>query len=88
MTDKDKHSKHKSADLDQLNSAKNGRTLYENFLKLPESKTKKHYQSIKDERFKLSDQGMKIDLRPRKFFSIMKVEIILLTFGVGFAISK
>ena len=29
----------------------------------------------------------KIDLRPRTFLSVMKVEIILLIFGVGFAIS-
>jgi hypothetical protein len=87
MINKDKNS-NKSNDLERLNSAKNNRAFYEKFLKLHESKTKKYYQAMKDERLKLTDQGMKIDLRPRKFFSTMKVEIILLTFGIGFAISN
>ncbi len=84
MSNKEKN----NSELDNWDSGKNDRKYYENFLKLPESKNKKYYQAMKEERFKLGDNHLKMDLRPRKFFSIMKVEIIILVFGIGFAISK
>ena len=85
MSHKDKK---ESSDLDKYEMAQKERDFYERFLKLPESKNKKYNQAERDQRFKMGDNNFKMDFRPRKFFSIMKVEIILLTFGIGFAISK
>jgi len=80
--------KKESSDLDKYEMAQKERNFYERFLKLPESKNKKYNQAERDQRFKMGNDSFKMDFRPRKFFSIMKVEIILLTFGIGFAISK
>jgi hypothetical protein len=65
-----------------------GRDIHQKFLKLPESRSKKYYEEMKEHRMKYGMTKHKIDLRPRAFWGIMKVEIILLMFGVAFGISK
>jgi hypothetical protein len=74
--------------LDDWNWEENDQDYYHKFLKLPESKNKKYYQAMKEHRFKYGSTKHKIDLRPRVFFNVMKIEIILLLFGIGFAISR
>jgi hypothetical protein len=80
-------SKNNKEDIENWDWAKNDREFYQKFLRLPESKSKKYYEAMREQRFKYGQSNHKLDLRPRKFFSIMKVEIILLIFGVGFAVS-
>jgi hypothetical protein len=77
----------KDSESGNWNWEENDKEFYQKFLRLPESKNKKYYQAMKEHRFKFGTTKNKIDLRPRTFLSVMKVEIILLIFGVGFAIS-
>jgi uncharacterized membrane protein len=78
----------KGSEAENWNWEENDKDFYHKFLRLPESKNKKYYQAMKEHRFKFGTTKNKIDLRPRTFLSVMKVEIILLIFGIGFAISK
>jgi hypothetical protein len=78
----------KNDDIDQWEWEKNDRDFYHKFLKLPESRDRNYYKAMKEHRYRYGSTKHKIDLRPRVFFSVMKVEIILLIFGIGFAISN
>lgn len=60
---------------------------YLNFLKVPQPKTKNYYDEMKEHRIKYGYTKNRIDLRPRAFLSIMKIEVILLLFGVAFAVT-
>ena len=60
---------------------------YLNFLKVPQPKTKNYYDEMKEHRIKYGYTKNRIDIRPRAFFSIMKIEVILLLFGVAFAVT-
>jgi hypothetical protein len=74
--------------VDKWDWEEDDKDFYHKFLRLPESKNKKYYQAMKEHRFKFGSTKNKIDLRPRTFLSVMKVEVILLIFGVGFALSN
>jgi hypothetical protein len=60
---------------------------YLNFLKVPQPKTKNYYDEMKEHRIKYGYTKNRIDIRPRTFLSIMKIEVILLLFGVAFAVT-
>jgi hypothetical protein len=87
MSNKDKRGL-KEYDPEYWERPQQARQTRDKFLKLPESQYRNHNQSWRDQRFKMGQNEYKMDFRPRKFFNIMKVEIIILTFGLAFAISN
>jgi hypothetical protein len=76
------------SELDDWDWEQNDKEFYHKFLKLPESQDRKYYKAMKEHRFRNGYTKLKLDLRPRVFFNTMKVEIILLIFGISFAVSK
>jgi hypothetical protein len=67
---------------------KNDKEYYEKFLNLPEAQNKKYYEQMKEHRYRYGKTNQRIDMRPKVFFKTMKIELILLIFGVSFAISN
>lgn len=80
-------SKKGGQEIEKWDWEQNDREFYQKFLKLPESKNREAYKAMKEHRYKYGSTRHKIDLRPRVFFQTMKIEIIMLIFGVGFAIT-
>jgi hypothetical protein len=65
------------------------RETYRKMYKMPKPRDYKTANTIdKKEQLSLKNSKYRIDYRPRIFFKLMKVEIIILLAGLGFAISK
>jgi hypothetical protein len=59
---------------------------YYRMLKVPENKGLKAYDEEKQYRLKHGKTVHLIDMKPRAIFRVMKMEIILFIFGLGFAL--
>lgn len=62
--------------------------FYKNFHRLPESEDKNYREQIKRRRFEIVANKFKMDLRPRVFMRVMSKELLLLSFGIFFGLSK
>jgi hypothetical protein len=70
-----------------VNEEPSSRQLYRNLYKLQQPSDRDLYKG-NEKRYTLRNSNYRIDLRPKVFVKMMKVEIILIFFGFAFAICK
>lgn len=75
-------------DLTKWDWEANDRDFYKKFYKLPEAQNKRYFESMKHARYDQINNPNKLDFRPKRFFKVMKIELILFITGLAFAISK
>jgi hypothetical protein len=63
------------------------RDVYRKVYKLPDPSDRDQHRTS-EKRYTTRNSNYRIDLRPRMFAKMMKIEIIILFFGVAFAVSK
>lgn len=55
---------------------------------MPESQDKVYRENIKRRRFEIVANKFRMDMRPRVFMKVMSKELLLLSFGIFFGLSK